>query len=234
MLNRPDLLEQCVASIDEPVHLVVVDNSVGHFAVDVVADHFAGDYTIAEPPANLGVAASWNHIIRTHPADPFWLIANADTEFGRGDLARLIAEMELGGPRWVGMNGDWRVFGLSAEAIDQAGFFDENFHPIYAEDADYEYRCRLAGVPWYFIDGGATHVGSVSWRSDEHNAQNNARTYPDNVEYYARKWGGYLRGGEIYETPFNSGSEVRSWALDRRRLAANEWFRAETLTGASA
>lgn len=219
VLNRPDLLAACLHSIDLPVRLVIIDNSPRGFAAEVAPD----SARIVRPPSNLGVAASWNHIIRTAPQDPYWLIANADTVFGPGDLARLCAEMDKGGPRWVGMNGDWRVFGLSAEAVETVGFFDENFAPIYCEDADYEYRCTLAGVPWYFLDGGSTHVGSVSYRSDERNARHNARTYPANVAYYEEKWGGSLRGGERFTTPFNLGGHVGDWRLRLERLRANAW-----------
>lgn len=223
VINRPDLFRACVASIDYPVRLVVIDNSPESFAADILADT-ALDYFVTEPPANLGVAASWNLIIRTAPADPLWLIANADTTFGPGDLERLAGEGEMFGPRWVGMNGDWRAFAINAECVDRVGWFDENYHPVYCEDADYERRCTLAGVDWYFIDGAATHVGSVCYRSDERNARHNARTYPANLAYYQAKWGGPLRGGERYTTPFDRGGHVGDWRLERQRLADNDWL----------
>lgn len=219
VINRPDLLAECIASIDHDVRLVIIDNSREGFAAEIAP----AAWTV-RPPSNLGVAASWNFIIRTAPADPYWLIANADTTFGPGDLARLCAEMERGGPRWVGINGDWRVFGLSAEAVEKVGFFDEGgFVPIYCEDADYEYRCSLAGIPWYFLHGGSTHVGSVSYRSDERNGQHNARTYPANVAYYRQKWGGSPRSGECFTTPFNAGGHLGDWRLRLDRLRDNAW-----------
>ena len=219
VINRPDLLRACLASIDEPIErLIVIDNSgtgeLGDVAVDVRPDAM-----IVDPPSNLGVAASWNFAIRTTPEAPWWCIANADATFGRGDLARLAAEMH--GPRWIGINGDWRAFGLTAEAVALAGAFDEAFFPIYCEDADYEYRCRLAGVEMGFIEGGTTHVGSAAIRSGYGEA--NARTYPRNVDYYERKWGGHLRGGETFTTPFGRGGSVRDWTLDLGRLRELAW-----------
>ena len=220
VLNRPDLLAKCLASIDYPVDLLVIDNSPEAFAAEVVAEHYAGDYFVTEPPANLGYGASVNLAIRTHPKDPFWLVANADVEFAPGDLERLVTEMSQGAG-WVGIT-DWRVFGLSAEAVDRAGFFDEGFHPAFCEDADYERRCDLTGVSRYFIDGQTTHVRSVTL-GEERYARRNAQTYPSNLAYYEAKWGGPLRGGERFSTPFDSGAHPRTWSLDRRRLADNDW-----------
>ena len=157
------------------------------------------------------------------PAEPWWCIANADTELAPGDLDRLALEMEKPGPRWVGMNGDWRVFGINRECVETVGFFDENFHPCYCEDADYEYRCTLAGVPWYSIPGGASHVGSAAIASDPAFMAANARTYPANRAYYEAKWGGPLRGGERFMTPFECGASVRDWTLGLRRVRELAW-----------
>lgn len=225
VINRPDLLERLLDSIDlVPDRVLVIDNSPDGLDFDV-PDRLARVLYHEAPPANLGVAASWNHAIRTHARLPWWCIANADTELAPGDLARLAAEMDRGGPRWVGMNGDWRVFGLSAEAVEAAGWFDENYFPCYVEDVDYERRCDLAGVQRYFIEGGATHVGSAAYRSDERYARANGRSYPANVAYHVAKWGGGPRGGERFTTPFDSGAPLASWTLDLRRLRDLAWDR---------
>jgi GT2 family glycosyltransferase len=221
VLTRPDELARCLQSIDYPVDLLVIDNSDQGFAAATVVEHYEGEFYVTEPPANLGFAASVNLAIRTHPRDPYWLIANADIKFGPGDIERLCAEMEQGGARWVGLT-DWRCFGLTQEAVDRAGLWDENFHPCYCEDADYEYRCDLTGVQRYAIDSTTDHIRSIvleDARYDRHNR----RTYPDNVAYYEAKWGGTLRGGEKFTTPFGEGNHPRAWTLDRRRLAANDW-----------
>lgn len=222
VINRQDLLAKCLQSIDTEVDLIVIDNSFSGFAAATVVEHYEGEFFVTEPPANLGYAGSVNHIIQTRPAEPFWLFANADTEFGAGDLQRLIEEMDKGGPRWVGVT-DWRVFGLTAEAVDLAGFWDPNFHPAFVEDCDYERRCDLAGVTRYFIDGTTTHVRSVSI-GEERNARSNAKTYPANLAYYAEKWGGPPRGGERFSTPYNRGGSIRDWTLSRRRLADQQWL----------
>lgn len=220
VLNRPDLLRRFLESVDEPWPVVVIDNSDDE-DVAMVCD-LRGIRRI-DAPHNLGVAASWNLVIKAYPAEDWWCIANADTVLGRGDLARIAAEMERPGPAWVGMNGDWRVFGINRECVSVAGWFDENFAPCYCEDADYEYRCTLAGVPWYTVPGGAMHDGSAAIRSDARYGAGNARTYPLNRAYYEAKWGGPLRGGETYRTPFNRGGSVRDWTLDIDRIRGQAW-----------
>lgn len=218
-LNRADLLTRALASIDlEPDRLMVVDNSWD--GLDFDTDR---EVDVVIPGANLGFGGSVNHVIKTNPRAPWWCIANADVEFGPGDLARLAAEMDRGGPRWVGIE-DWRVFGLSFEAVLLAGLWDESgFYPAYDDDCDYERRCDLAGVTRYFIPGTTTHVGSAAIRSDERYARANARTHAANRAHYIAKWGGPPRGGERFTTPFDSGASVSAWTLDVRRLRDNAW-----------
>lgn len=224
VISRFDLLRACVASIDAPVgRLVVIDNSPRGLggAVEAVCPPTVGDLCVTRPPSNLGYPGSVNHVIKTHPAAPWWCIANADVVFGSGDLARLAETMTAYPGGWVGIN-DWRVFGLSAAAIERVGLFDENFHPAYCEDADYEYRCTLAGVPWGAIAGTTTHEGSVTIKEAPYGARN-SQTYPANRAYYRAKWGGELRGGERYTTPFDAGGSVADWTLDLRRLRDQQW-----------
>ena len=224
VINRADLLERCLASVDViPERLLIIDNSpdgLDYAVPDRLADVLYHD----APPANLGFAGSVNHAITTHASAPWWCIANADVEFAPGDLARLAAEMDQPGPRWVGI-GDWRVFGLSFEAVAAIGLMDGNLFPAYCEDCDYERRCELGGIPHYTLDGATTHVGSAAIRSDARYALANARSHASNLDYYARKWGGTPRGGERYTTPFDSGAPLSAWSLDIRRLRANDWDR---------
>lgn len=180
-LGDPAMLRACVESIDIPVRLVVVDNTTRSLALDVVPD----DAWVVEPPGNLGYSASVNLVLKSLPAEHYWLVANHDVVFAPGDLQRLVGVTESGDWGWVGIR-DWRVFGLTAEAVERVGWFDEHYHPVYCEDADYERRCDLAGVRWGFIEGETSHVGSVVLR--EHGADN-ARTYPENVAWYCAKFG---------------------------------------------
>ena len=105
----------------------------------------------------------------------------------------------------------------------RVGFWDEDFHPAFCEDADYEYRCTLAGVRWGFIQGETSHVRSVSL--DDYR-RDNERSYPANVARYVAKWGGMLRGGETFTTPYDRGGSLAGHTEpDLSALRANAWHR---------
>ena len=216
VLNRPDLFRRMRDSIDIDVRLLVIDNSGTGLTRGLVPAS-----AILAPPNNLGVAASWNLAIKCYPQEPYWLFANADTEFAPGDLARLVEATESGAWGWVGMMGDWRAFGLTAATVERVGLFDENYHPIYCEDADYERRCTLAGIPWGSIKGATTHAGSVCL-SDHR--KDNARTYPANVHRFERKWGTGVRGSGGFLLPFDDGGRLADGTQpDLQTLRANAW-----------
>ncbi len=219
-LNRPDLLARCLASIDEPVErLIVIDNSADGAIGDVAAEWNAD---IIDAGTNLGVAASWNLALKAAPLAPWWAIVGLDTEFAPGDLQRLATAMEDPAPR-VACLFRFGAFGLNQACLDRVGWFDENFHPIYCEDCDYEYRCHLAGVPVIDLPSGAAHLegGSVSLHAGHRD--DNARTFPANHAYYQAKWGGPVRGGETFRSPFNRGGPVTEWTLDPARLREMAW-----------
>ena len=225
VLNRPDLLTACIASIDEPIgRLVIIDNSreggMGDVAEAAKPDCIE-ELWVTEPPLNLGWTASVNFIIRTAPKAPWWCIVNADTTFAPGDLGRLAVAMDEPGARWVGIS-DWRAFGLNREAIERVGLWDESFFN-YCSDADYERRCQLADVPMVRLASESTHIGSVCYTGDTRYAAANARSYPLERDYYRRKWGGEPRDGERFATPFDRGGSVAEWTLDIERLAAEVW-----------
>lgn len=208
VLNRPDLLDRMLATVDVPVgRLYVIDNG------DVVEDAKApaDEIRIVRPGFNLGVARSWNLAIEANIEAPWWCLVNNDIEFGAGDLARLAEFMEQPGPR-VGCLLEFGAFGVNAEAMDRVGWFDENYQPIYAEDCDWRWRAKLTGVEVTRLPSSTVHVdgGSLVWRSEARYAQGNARTYPRNVEYHRRKWGGDP-WQERFTTPFDDGSDPTLW-----------------------
>jgi GT2 family glycosyltransferase len=203
------LLRTCLASIDVPVRLVVIDNSDDGSPGDVTAE-LRPDAIIVEPGANLGFTKSVNHTLTTWPDEPYWMVANADVEFGPGDLQRLMDEP--GG--WVGVI-DWRVFRLDAETVQRVGLWDPHYF-TYVSDADYERRCDLAGIDRHFIDGTTSHVGSAAIQEARYGAHNR-RAFPQEVAYYQAKWGTGVRMSGGYETPFDQGRDERYADLSRLR-----------------
>lgn len=218
---RPDLVGTLLASVDVAVgRRVVIDNGGSADVPDAI--HL---------PANLGVGASWNLGLKLTIDAPWWLIVNDDVVFFPGTLARLVAQMADPSPRIVALDG-FSAFGINTAALDAVGFFDENYHPAYVEDCDYEYRCRLAGVPIFsLVDARLQHERS-STIADPHYRKQNSRTYPANVQYHRDKWGGGARGGETLASPFGRGGALRDWTLDPARLRAQRWPRRDDGAGA--
>lgn len=222
VLNHPELLHRCVASIDHPVQtLLVVDNSAERemgAVARMALTSFVSELVVTVPPRNLGVAGSVNLGIKSYPEAPWWMVANADLAFGPGDLPRLDAAMEQ---EAIARLATWAAYGVRREIIDEVGLIDENFAPIYYDDTDFEYRARLAGIRIVDLPSGVIHDESSSYR-DSHYAADNARTFPVNAAYYAAKWGG-PRGRETFTTPFGSGLPLWAWRLDIGRLAGQRW-----------
>ena len=216
VINRPDLLRACLASIDIPVTLVVIDNS-GTGELGDVAAEVRPDAIIVEPPTNTGYTRAVNDFIRAYPHEPYWLVSNADTEFGPGDLQRLCDEP--GG--WVGINGDWRVFKLTADTVERVGLWDECYFN-YCSDADYERRCDLAGIDRHFIDGATSHVRSVAI-AEARFGSHNSHSYPAEVAYYSRKWGVSVRAAGGFATPFDEGGRVSDWRYDLSVVRQTHW-----------
>ena len=210
VLNRGDLAERMLGSVDIPVDetLVILNGNP-----DETRAYLRGrNVTFVDPACNLGVAGSWNFIIRARPAAAWWLIVNADIEFGAGDLERLAEAMDTDAPL-VACLFEFGAFGINAAAVDEVGWFDENFHPIYFEDNDYRRRCQVAGVEVRKLISRTRHDNSSTIASGY--SSHNDRTFPLNAAYYRTKWGG-PPNHEAVSAPSRP-------VLDRRRLVNNAW-----------
>lgn len=218
VLNRPDLLYKMLASVDVQVgQVIVIDNSSNGANVENLI--CPGAMFVA-PHMNLGVAASWNFIIRSFPNASWWAIVNSDIVFAPGDLAKLAETMETRGE--MAFLRTPSVIGISPETIEKTGYFDENFYPAYYEDNDYVYRAGLTGTTISVLPAGYEHEQSATIRSDTHLWAENQRTFPINGEYYVRKWGGTVYQ-ERFSTPFNAGGSPKDWTLDETRITELTW-----------
>jgi GT2 family glycosyltransferase len=136
VLNRFDLLENALSSIDYPVdNILVIDNSNSYKNDDV---------TVLNMPSNIGVAASWNLGIKCHPRSPYWVFMGSDVEWLPTSLQKVAA---LSGPeRFLISNYGFNAFSLGSSFVKNVGLFDENYYPAYYEDEDYENRARYMGL----------------------------------------------------------------------------------------
>lgn len=142
VLNRFDLLEECISSIDcEVEHLLIVDNS-GQYSIP--AGLYGGKATVLNMPANMGVAGSWNLGIKSFPFAPYWIIASNDIKYAPGQLQKL---SDNSSPDIVIKTSQaWSSFSIGSNIVKKVGLFDENYHPAYYEDTDYESRMRRLGL----------------------------------------------------------------------------------------
>ena len=209
VLNRYDLLERMLDSVDVPVdHLLVIDNGASVMAEPLklkANDNFA-KVTHLRMPANLGVAGSWNLGIKSFPYAERWFIVSNDVVFAPGALAKL-AEAKRDEITLTGTAPHWQAFALGDEAVSDLGLFDEcGFFPAYFEDNDYMRRAEFAGVNVRRLDIELSHDNSSTIKAGYENK--NAKTFFANQKLHEAK---------IKNNDYSSGV----YSLDIRR--ENGW-----------
>lgn len=200
--NRHDLLERMLLSVDHRVgRILIVDNGRNYEPTI----NFGS--TIWRPPfQSIGYGGAINFGITQTAEQPWWLWASNDVVFDRGTLSKIVDQIEYDTkPRVVTGAFTWGA--VNQAAIAKVGLIDDwNFYPIYYDDNDYEYRCKLAGIEWveWGMDGithGEDGLGSVTIRSDEAMLKANHSSFDANQRRYIEKWGG-LPGEERFKTPY--------------------------------
>lgn len=210
VLNRYDLLQRCLMSIDFPVgHLLIIDNGSGNNPIDteVSISDYVEKTTYLPMPANLGVAASWNLGIRCFPHDDAWFFASNDVKFGPGAIERL-SEARSDEITLCAAFPFWQAFSLGYDAVSRIGVFDEGFYPAYFEDNDYQRRAIRAGVNIRKLDIFVDHDNSSTIRSSSLYTGRNDATFRSNQIYFGDK-------------QLNDDYGAGSWSVERRRQ--NSW-----------
>lgn len=176
---------------------------------------------VHSPEYNLGYAASINVGFKETP--PPWIILANDVIIGISAIEHMIkthrAQPDL---RIVGSSKGLVCALVTEQAIEEIGYFDENFYPAYCEDCDWWRRLTLAKVKTGNAPGALVrHLGSQTIRSDPKLEKMNIQTHQRNISYYRRKWGG-PPGQELYERPFgNPNCPLQHWELDESHYAKN-------------
>ena len=212
VLNRYDLLQRMLDSIDVPVgHLLIIDNGASEVEkdIDLHIPDCVGHTTYLPMPANLGVAASWNLGVKLFPYDDRWFIASNDVQFAPGALERL-SEARVDSITLSSMFPRWQAFCLGYEAVRRVGLFDEAFFPAYFEDTDMKRRATHHNVPIVLMDIPMTHDNSSTLRSDPHFVHKNSNTFSNNSAHDSNK---------VANNDFSAGG----WSVERRRQ--NGWER---------
>ncbi|HXO21401.1 MAG TPA: glycosyltransferase [Thermoanaerobaculia bacterium] len=239
VLNRLDLLGRCLDYVDQPGEIVVVNNNSVEPAFGAGLARLAArrGFEVQNQERNLGVAASWNLLIRTAMArgHSMVVIGSNDTFLFPGSLQTVLT-MDKGEAEVIWHIRGWNFFVFDTRAVERVGWFDENFYPAYDEDEDYAYRCDLAGAvrSWSELESvGAKHLGSQTIRSDAEYARLNRFTHQQwNARYYFAKWGGPPQA-EVHRSPFGRPDrDWRWWPDPGLSLAERDWDQARRERGA--
>jgi hypothetical protein len=204
ILNRYDLLENMLASINYPIDNILIIDNGGSFKT-------SHNVKVLNMPANLGLSAAWNLGIKCYPDSKYWLFASADTTWGESSLEEI--DRLSGSDKLLLTNDAYGCFSVGENVIEQVGLFDEYFYPIYFEDNDFHERvarfCPENTITSTSIQA-APESGSQTINSDDKLKNRNHETFLNNQEYYE-----YKRNGN-FENP-------KPWSLSRRR--EQEWLR---------
>jgi len=205
VLNRYDLLQRMLDSVDVPVeHLLVIDNGEGTDTLEF-SDKFA-KVTHLRMPANLGVGGSWNLGIKSFPYAHRWFIASNDVVFLPGALERL-SKAKRDELTLTADAPHFQCFALGDELVSAIGLFDEcGFYPAYFEDNDYMRRVLFAGLNIRKIIMPTAHDNSSTIKAGYQDK--NAKTFIANQAYYQSK---------VDNNDYTAGT----WSLDIRR--ENGW-----------
>ena len=208
VLNRFDLLQRMVESIDVRATIYVINNT----GDTDVAEYFYQSNTLVNVhwvnmPSNLGVASSWNLGIKMLPFESRWFISSADCYFQPGDLT-LLQTAKDDALTLCSKFPHYQTFAVGDKVVETIGLFDEGLHPIYFEDNDFERRMNKAGLRVDRLPLQLGHDNSSTINSDVKLSMRNEVTFRNNKKYFDMKVDTY------------DYSEGR-WQLQIRRM--NSW-----------
>lgn len=236
IISRGDLLLRMVSGIDYPVDkLCIVQNGCDDSVAESIAticknkNQNINKIYIDRPFRNLGVATSWNTIIKSFPECAYWLIVNNDTVFHPGDLERyhtayLNNQNALILDSNANINSGFGGFIITPHVVATIGLFDENIWPMYFEDVDYLERVKRANISKISIEGikydESQHSQMI--KSNEQYKRNNYQTQNLSKQYMESKWG----PNYSFQHPWNHQSRtVFDWIYDpyRRKHYSEIW-----------
>ena len=206
VLNRYDLMERAIRSIDYPVErLIIIDNGDGYDS-DMLAwtapwQHIQ-DWYLWRMPTNLGVAPSWNLGIKATPHAQGWLLLNSDAYFQPGQLEHFYADCEDN--MVVRTEQNWSCVWVGQDVVSKIGLFSECYVPAYFEDNDYEQRAKASNIPVMVSDAVVGHDNSSTLKANPAFGEKNQRSFADNNNLHDMRW----RSGI---------PDAGAWDLGRRR-----------------
>lgn len=193
-----DLMDRLNASIDTPIRVHVVMNSI----------------------INRGVAASWNQAPEIYPNEKAWIIVNEDVEFNKGALGKFCRKVDELADKECAVMWDetnyFACFAWTRVGVERFGLFDENYYPAYLEDWDLKMRWSIAGYrpPNVFGKNCPMKHGKHQTGGPRYNQmiQDGAALRKD---YFMRKWGTMDYDHPVYKHPFNDPTKrLKDWTIE--------------------
>ncbi len=241
VVNNIHWIKRLVQSVDYPTEKFIIIDNNGRGQLIEELDNlsrtphpFIKKIIVSHMPANMGCSGAWNLIIKSNIMSPYWIIANDDIAFTPGFLEKMISlseDPEVGivhGDAGDFGGGSWCLFLIKDWVIKKFGLFDENFYPIYCEDADYIMRLhnspikRIYSVGINYLHGEGTNetyyeTGQQTKKGEKNLEEifNNANLI--NFEYMNKKWGKGWRYTAPYKYPFDNPSmplSITTYDLD--------------------
>ena len=207
VLNRYDLLDENLNTIDYPIEEILIINNGKEDYVPKRADL---NVRVLNLPSNLGMSGSWNLGIKLYPFKEYWMYSSADTHWIPGSLEQLHNASDKG--KLVMTTEGWSAFTIGEDVVRNVGLFDEYYYPIYFEDNDYYERMMRSSIKDGYVNGSievnAPLGPSQTINSNPDLLRRNHETFVNNEMYFNVK--------KAENFVVNGG-----WNIDRRR--AQNW-----------
>ena len=211
VLQNHERLQRVLDSLDYPIKRLVILDQSGKKNWKPIQPECVEELIVWNFPHAMGVATSWNIIIKGNPFASHWIFLNDDIIFPAGSLAILAERARENIDKVVIPTiARFSAFSIGEGVISKLGLFDEQFFPMYYEDTDYLHRCWHHKVEILEIDCPVVHEASSTINNDGY-AEKNSATFPRLHVYHIWK----IRNGR-----YDAGD---GWSLDVRRQ--NSWNR---------
>jgi hypothetical protein len=206
VLNRYDLLENMIESIDYPIdEILIVNNGKTKY----IPKNKNFNFTVLDLPSNLGCSGSWNLTIKLYPHLKYWCFASADILFMTGSLNNL---KEKSGSNFLCLSNKFTSsFSIGENLIKKVGLFDENYYPIYNEYMDYVKRIEKNNL---------SH--SIKFNSFEVEEKTDSQTIKSNNMFFEKNKITEKNNQEYFLSKINTNFPEVPWSINRRR--DNEWL----------
>jgi hypothetical protein len=135
VLNRYDLLDMNLESIDFPIkEILIINNGLEEYT----PKRKDLNIRVLNLPSNLGLSGSWNLTIKLYPHEKYWMFSSADTHWLPGSLKEFSETSDVS--NIVTSTEGFSAFSIGENVIRRVGLWDERFYPYRYEDDDYRER----------------------------------------------------------------------------------------------